>query len=118
MRTLFTRHQAWALLSVAIIACGVTLAIASLFDPFGRQEARVDGAVRRVAAVNLCITYRSFTTRLAGLSAAQRAADPGLVHVLEGGLSEMRVAQRLLGVLCTASTILPRETSPALTTND
>lgn len=108
------RHQAWVLLVVAILACAVTMFVVSLFDPFGQQGARVDEAVRRVAAVNLCITYRAYSTRLVNLSPLERVRDPGLVRVLEKGLAELRVAQQLIGVKCDG-TILSRATPPATT---
>lgn len=101
-----TAHQARAMLAVALLACGLTMAVVSFFDPFGREASRADFAARRATGVVLCIQEAAFRARLHGITAIERTGDPlsasdeNLKAVLIAGLDEMGVARGSLGVTC------------------
>lgn len=101
-----TAHQARMVLAVAVIAAGLTLVIASFFDPFGRERGRADVAARQASGTLLCIQEDAFRTRLDGITAIEQSgrelslSDVNLKEVLVAGLDQMGVARGRLNVTC------------------
>lgn len=101
-----TTREARMLGAVAILACGLTLIVASLFDPFGREAERADGSARRAAGTILCIQQQTFQLRLNGLTALEHSgqtlsgSDENLKDVLVRGLDLFRIAAADLDTVC------------------
>ena len=95
-----------------MFACGITLLIASFFDPFGREGERADGAARRATGVLLCVQIQTFQQRLDGITALEHSgrtlseSDENLKDVLVDGLVDgldlYRIAAESLNTECPA----------------
>lgn len=91
-----------------MFACGITLLIASFFDPFGREGERADGAARRAMGVLLCVQIQTFQQRLDGITALEHSgrtlsdSDENLKDVLVDGLDLYRIAAGSLNTVCPA----------------
>lgn len=99
--------------AVAIFACGLTLLVASFFDPFGREGERADGAARRATGVLLCVQIQTFQQRLDGIEAIEYSdralspSDANLKDVLVSGLDLYRVTAGSLGTTCPPPPVNP-----------